>query len=67
MSEHAMKETLCMDKTELSEKAFKALKPVLKKPYFKIKYFAYGYDVDTNDIMFFFPIENLFAMNYARC
>ena len=66
MATPAMKENLCMDRTVFSEDAFKALKTVLKKPYFKVKYFAYGYDEDKHEILFFFPIESLFAMNYAK-
>lgn len=66
MSEPKYRENLCIDKTELSEKAFKAIKPILRKSYFNVKYFSYGYDIDSGDLMFFFPVDQIYAMEYAR-
>ena len=62
----AMRENLCMDQTDETRLASKAIEPILKKSYFKVGSYTYGFDVDTGDILFFFQIEKIYDMGFAK-
>ena len=66
MMKGTMKENLSMIMTDDVKEAAAAIKSVLRKSYFKIGYYTCGYDVDTYEILFFFPIEKVYALDYGR-